>query len=430
MTTPVDDVLDALAEQSAPIGDGSDPANWDLAPVAEMMANKTVVGMGEASHGSHEFFQLKADLFRRLVEDHGVRLFGLEANYSETLAVDRYVRNAADAPDSAADALARTYFWPWYVAELRDLVEWLREFNAGRPAADQVRFFGFDAQYAVGGADALQQFLADADSDLLDEHRETLETLADWGLDTDDEDLLQERIADARAFIDAAQDRLDERRGEYVDATDEPAVERAELHLATMGDALAIETAEEQLAGMERRDRAMADGVSRLLNHSTHDRIALWAHNGHVQRAPYTMEGELLRRMGQHLAERHGDDYAALGFSFTTGSYQAMATNDDGEYGLRDCPVGDASEGSVGATLGRVDGSPVFFDIRTMAADDRFAEFLSKERPLRQPGGMYDPEKDYKTDIVLADAFDALIHVDETTRAVPLGHPSEIDSWG
>lgn len=427
MSDPVDaDTVAVLGDHAVSLS--TDDADWDLGPVAEELADSTVVGMGEATHGSHEFFRLKADLFCRLVADHGVRLFGLEANYSETLAVDRYVRGADDAPADAADALAATYFWPWYVTELRDLIEWMRAFNTGRPHGDQVRFFGFDAQYAVGGADALQSFLADADPALLEEHRETLEMLADWGLDADDEGLLESRIEDASAFVDATRERLDDRRSEYVDATDELAVERAELHLATMRDAVAVETAEAQLAGMECRDRAMADGVSRLLDHSAHDRIALWAHNGHVQRAPYEMEGEQLQRMGQYLAERYGDDYAALGFSFATGSYQAMARDDDGEYGLRDCPVGDASEGSVGSTLGRVDGSPLFLELSGID-DDRLHEFLHEERPLRQPGGMYDPEESYESDLVLADAFDTLVHVDETTRAVPLGHPSEIDSW-
>jgi len=422
------DVVDVLSERTVSLSTAGD-ADWDLTSVAEELADSTVVGMGEASHGTHEFFRLKADLFKRLAADHGVRLFGLEANYSETLAVDRYVRDADDAPDSAADALAATYFWPWYVAELRDLVEWMRAFNAGQPVEDQVQFFGFDAQYAVGGAAALRAFLADADPELLDEHRETLEMLTDWGLDTDDDETLQTRLDDARSAIDAVQERLDERRARYVDLTDEGAVKRAELHVATMADSVDLAAIDDRSANIERRDRAMADGVDRLLDASRHDRIILWAHNAHVQHAPFDFVGEATRTMGQHLAERHGDDYAALGFSFETGSYQAMAEDESGEYGLRDCPVGDASEGSVGSTLGRVDGSPRFLDIRETADDSRLSQFLREERPLRQPGGMYDPESDDEAGLVLADAFDALIHVDETTRAVPLGHPSETDSW-
>ena len=132
--------------------------------------------------------------------------------------------------------------------------------------------------------------------------------------------------------------------------------------------------------------------------------------------------------MGMHLVERYGDDYAALGFSFAEGSYQAMAEDDDGEYGLRDCLVDPASAGSIGATLGRVEGSPLFLDPEVVD-DSHLGAFVREDRPIRQPGGMYDPEENYETDIALADAFDALLHVDETTRAVPLGHPSEIDSW-
>ncbi len=429
MSDPVDaHTRDALQERAVVLAsDGTE--EWELSAVADALADATVIGMGESTHGTHEQFRLKAALFRRLVEEHDVRLFGLEANYSETLAVDRYVRGVDDAPDSAAEALAATYFWPWYVAELADLVDWIREFNEDRAREDHVRFLGFDAQYTVGGAAALQPFLADADPAFLDEHRDTLEMLADWGLDADEDDVVDSRIEDARAFVDAALKRLDERRNEHVDATGERTVEHAELHLATMSDALDLETTDSEVEMLERRDRAMADGVDRLLDASPHDRIALWAHNAHVQRAPFEFEGTPTRTMGQHLGDRYGGDYAALGFSFAEGSYQAMAEDDDGEYGLRDCRVDPASTGSVGATLGRVEGSPLFLDLWAASEDDRLGEFVREKRPIRQPGGMYDPEENYETEIAIADAFDALLHVDETTRAVPLGHPSEIDSW-
>lgn len=412
-------VLNALHEYVVKVD--SDDSN--LSPVADALADATVIGMGESTHGTHEHFQIKADLFRQLATDHGIRLFGLEANYSETLAVDRYVRSTDDAPESAADALAATYFWPWYVTELADLVDWMKTFNAGRPAADQIRFFGFDSQYAVGGAEALSSFLSDADPDLLAEHRATLDTLADWGLDTDDDEVFDSRIEDAQAFIQSFRERLDERRKEYVDATGEQAVRHAELHYATMADAVDVRAIDD-VDVEKRRDRAMADGVDRLFDTSQHDQIALWAHNFHIQRTPHEREGKTIKRSGSHLADRYGDDYAALGFSFTEGSFQAMAQDDD-EYGLRDCVVKPASEGSVGEILGRLDGSLLFLDIQDAPADAHLDSFLRAERSLRNFGGMY-PRNEFEPDMVLADAFDALIHVDETTRAVPLGHPSEI----
>lgn len=427
MADPVDaGTREALQEHTVVLA--SDRAEeWDLSTVADGFADATVIGMGESTHGTHEHFRLKAALFRRLVEDHGVRLFGLEANYSETLAVDRYVRGTDDAPESAADALAATYFWPWYVAELADLVDWVREFNAGRARSEQVRFFGFDSQYTVGGADALQSFLAEADPELLDDHRETLETLADWGMDPEhDDDVLAPRIEAARAFVDAFRGRLGERRAEYVDATTERAVTRAELHLATMADAVDVRDTDSVVAGSRRRNRAMADGVDRLLDASRHDRIALWAHNGHIQRVPSEMDGETVEQTGQHLAHRHGDDYAALGFSFTEGSFQAMAKDDDGAFGLRDCTVEPAPEGSIGAALDAVDGSPLFLDLRS--DDQRLDGLLRTERPMRNVGGNY-PRTEIEREVVLVDAFDALLHTDETTRAVPIDHPKEIDSW-
>jgi len=429
MPDPADaETLDALSHHAIELdSDGSNA--WDLGPVADALADATVIGMGESTHGTHEHFRLKADLFRRLVENHGLRLFGLEANYSETLAVDRYVRGAEGAPDSAADALAATYFWPWYVTELQGLIEWMKEFNEDRPPEDEVRFFGFDSQYAVGGAEALQPFLADADPDLLAEYREPLEMLADWGLDPQhDDEVLAPRIDDASAFLDAFRERLDTQRAEYVDATSERGIQRAKLHLETMADAVEVRATDSIAEGSRLRNRAMADGVGRLLDASRHDRIALWAHNTHVQRVPSELEGEEVVQTGQCLAERYGDDYAALGFSFTAGSFQAMAKDDDGEFGLRDCVVEPASKGSIGATLARVDGSPLFLGVRDASDDEPLDGFLRAARPFRYFGGGY-PRNEYEPELALSDAFDVLLHTDETTRAVPIDHPSEIDSW-
>jgi erythromycin esterase len=100
-----------LTERTATLAT-TDPAVdlTDLAPVSDALANARVVGLGEATHGTREFFQLKHRLVRYLVMEHGYRLFGLEANFSETLALDRYVVHGEGSP---RDALRGIYFWTW-----------------------------------------------------------------------------------------------------------------------------------------------------------------------------------------------------------------------------------------------------------------------------------------------------------------------------
>ena len=130
--------------------------------MADIVGPARVVGLGESTHGTREFFQAKHRLLAYLVRERGFRVFAIEANQVAVRRVDAYVQGG---PGTAEDAM-RVMFRVWNTEEMRALVEWLRGWNAAHPDR-RVRFVGYDMQDQRTPADTLRAFLARAEPGLL-----------------------------------------------------------------------------------------------------------------------------------------------------------------------------------------------------------------------------------------------------------------------
>src|SRR5919108_939520 len=137
----MDDVA-ALRAHAIPLaGTEPDLAEDDLAPLLERLAGARLVGLGEASHGDHESFQVKRQLIQALVRRQGFTVVIFEKGVAEMDAYDRYVTGTTDASPSMGREL-----YPWITEEVRDLFVWLRDWNA---AGGNVRLAGMDTQSAA-----------------------------------------------------------------------------------------------------------------------------------------------------------------------------------------------------------------------------------------------------------------------------------------
>ncbi|WP_227354082.1 erythromycin esterase family protein [Haladaptatus salinisoli] len=439
-TNPIDrTVVDALDDHAIPL-DAVDPtADFDdLAPLSDVLADDRIVGLGEATHGTREFFRLKHRLLRYLVTEHDVRVFGLEANFSETLALDDYVVYGEGDPRSALDGI---YFWTWNVDSILEMVDWLRSFNADRPVDDRVRFYGFDAQYSHGAVDELVEFFESADAEYLSTVRDDLNAADDEGTPPHQDEARKAHFEAAERVIPKLRDRLHENREFYVERRSESAWELALQHVRIVEQACEHKravhdrqegTVDEDTATercLRIRDRAMADNVDWILAHENADRMVIWAHDAHLNRVEQTVRktGVSATSLGGHLAARHGDDYYALGFSFGRGSFQAIsevpdAEGDEPAYSLRERTVESPLPDTIDATLADLGHPLAIVDIESAMEDDRAAEWLADPQRHFSVGATYDPEnpEEYLTEYVYAEAFDGVCYVDETTRARPV----------
>ncbi len=120
-------------------------ASTDLEPLEQFLAGVRLVGLGESTHGTREFFTLKHRLLEFLVAEMGVTTLLIEASYPASLAVNDYVVRGRGDPNEALSSLG---FWMYDTEEMTSLIEWLREYNRRVPEAQKVSFLGFDFQHA------------------------------------------------------------------------------------------------------------------------------------------------------------------------------------------------------------------------------------------------------------------------------------------
>lgn len=395
----------------------------------DALADVDVVGLGEATHRTREFVHLKHRLVASLADVHGLRALALEAPFSETVALDEYVRDGTgDLRAVVADLGLSIYETEEAVA----FFEALRSYNDGLPRTDRIRVYGFDVQSAAGAASALHDWLSDREAypqpaEFLDDHLlDTLDRLADGVFEGEDVDAdhlrAAERVADALAEWFGA--TFDEHTGDDVAL--------ARRHRRTLQQACAfartgIDADRTEQWGL--RDAYMAENVAWIREHAPGDRVAVWAHNNHVKTGRLGGDGHPSRTMGDRLAERFGDGYYALGAQFAHGTVRAYAPTDDGgvawdgeTYAKIDVSVPRPDDGSVPALFSRVDARAILVDYRSLPADSSLRSWLADERPHRFVAGLVHPDEDdaFARSHRSLDVFDGLFFVEEATPTTPL----------
>jgi erythromycin esterase len=363
--TPGDDrraLVRAIEREAVPVDLAAPAGNLDT--VAADLAESSVVGIGENSHGVAEFKTASTQLIRRLVADHGYRLVAMEGTLGDFAPVNDYVTRGEGDLD---EAMAELEFYFWRTDGVRRLFEWLREFNEGRPESDRAVVYGYDAQFFDVNATALRSSLQRVDPDYLRSVEDTLDPLTTPLYRRNDASFLTDA---RRTLIENLRSHLQDNRPEYVAATSESEWELLVRHVWTLERGLQyFETVHTEgfAQGKAIRDEAMADTVAWLRDWTGADRAIVLGNSNH------TMGGASAEdtgtRMGQHLSDRLGDDYYSLGLLFGTGSFTAPSEQGDANfetYAL-DGPVDD----TAAATLTDVSHPQFVLDFET--ARDRAA---------------------------------------------------------
>lgn len=380
----------------------------DLEPLRAVIGDARIVSLGEATHGTREFFKLKHRVLEFCVAELGFTVFVIEANFPETLAVNAYV---LDGVGTAADALAGMRFWIWNTEEVLDLIEWMRWWNANNPR--KVKFYGFTMSYPAIAALGLIDFLDRCDPALAAHCKTELAPLtSDFtaGLFGQLPEARRESIFGCIAQVLAA---FAQQRPAWVAATSDLDWHLGRLHAIVLDQGARFEL--KRNAAFHERSTA-ANVVALLEAEGLAARAILWSHNDHAMRDIHE-EGN---SMGQYLDEMVGRAQVVVGMSFDRGAFAA-----------RDYPSGELIDHAIeAAPLGSFDaalaqsGPPLFaLDLANAPREGRVAEWLASEMPMRKIGGIYGLQKDNKYGAVYTAAitprkhFDAVLFVAETTAA-------------
>lgn len=411
-----------IAQAAEPLPDFDDP---DFGRLFDRFADRRVVMLGEASHGTSEFYRARAAITRHLVARHGFTIVAVEADWPDAATVDRYVRHRP-ARDGAEPPFQRFPTWMWRNTDVHDLIEWMRSHNAPLRMEKRVGFHGLDIYNMSGSIGAVLDYLDRVDPEAAAVARERYGCLTPWQKNP----AIYGRAALSRGYaeceaavIEQCRDLL-ERRLDYAKGDGDDFIDAAQ-------NARLITSAERYYrimyyGGAESwnlRDTHMFETLEHLLEARGPDaRAIVWAHNSHIGDARHTDMGMTREELniGQLARERFGREVALIGFG-THGGTVVAATDWDGDMEVK--RVNPSRRDSY---------ERQFHD----SGKDRFLLDLSPgrhealRRRLAEPmlerfiGVIYRPDTElwsHYSQAILSEQFDAFIWFDETRAVTPLG---------
>lgn len=406
----------------------------DIAPVLDEVRDAELVLLGEATHGTHEFYHFRARLTEALIRECGFAAVAIEGDWPDAQRVNRYVRHEGADLDSAGalGGFARFPIWMWRNTAITRFVAWLREHNSGLPLERRVGFHGLDLYSLEASARAVVSYLERTAPELAPAARASYGCFEQFGSVTDDYAWAAARLG-AETCEDAVTRellRLHDERARLEAAAGPHAFFDAEQNarLAVNAERYYRTMFQGRVASWNLRDRHMHETLEslrrHLRRHGREPKIVVWAHNSHLGDARATQaarSGEL--NLGQLVREQHGRAARLVGF--TTHAGTVIAASDWGEPAeLKQ--VRPALAGSVEEVFHRT-GVPVFY--LPFRPGSPVAEFLDEPRLERAIGVIYRPETERQShyfEARLARQFDAVVHFDVTRALQPL---EQIAAW-
>uniref|UniRef100_UPI0018CE1707 erythromycin esterase family protein n=1 Tax=Novilysobacter defluvii TaxID=391738 RepID=UPI0018CE1707 len=414
-------VPELVADAAEPLPDVDDPG---FASAFDRFGDFRVVLLGEASHGTSEFYRARAAITRRLVERHGFTIIAVEADWPDAAAINRYVRHLPRRAD-ARPVFQRFPTWMWRNVEVAELAVWLRRHNEGLGGARQAGFYGLD-MYSLGSSiAAVLEYLDRVDPEAAAVARERYGCLTPWQKDP----ATYGRAVLSRGYGKCERDVVRQLHDLLASELEYAAGDGAEF-LDAAQNARLVASAERYYRTMyyggsqswNLRDTHMFETLGNLLEaHGPDAKAVVWAHNSHIGDARHTemgwSRGEL--NIGQLCRERFGGQAVLVGFGTHTGTV-AAATDWDGEMEIK--KVRPSRRDSVERLCHDSGVARFLLDLRE-GRREALRKRLMEPRLERFIGVIYRPETELQShyaEVVLPEQFDAWTWFDETTAVSPL----------
>ncbi|MDQ8729374.1 protein-L-isoaspartate(D-aspartate) O-methyltransferase [Bradyrhizobium sp. LHD-71] len=408
-----------IARAAEPLPDFDDPA---FGALFDRFASRRVVLLGEASHGTSEFYRARDAITRRLIAQHGFSIVAVEADWPDAAAIDRYVRLRPDRHGDGAP-FQRFPTWMWRNTDVAAFVVWLRRHNETVPQDRRAGFFGLDIYNMRSSIAAVLAYLDRVDPDAATIARERYGCLTPWQKEPSiyGRAVLTEGYktcegAVVRQCRDILAKQLDYTRDDgdrFLDAAQNARlIASAERYYRIM-----------YYGGAESwnlRDTHMFETLEHLLRAKGDEaKAVVWAHNSHIGDARHTEMGSVRSELniGQLCRERFGADAALIGFSTHTGTVAAAA---DWDGPMETMQVQPSRRDSFERAFHDSDARRSLVDFSRDAA---LRELLREPRLERFIGVIYRPDSElmsHYAEASLSQQFDAMVWFDETQAVEPL----------
>lgn len=383
----------------------------------DQLKDAKIVGMGEATHGTKEFFQMKHRIFRYLAEYHGHKAFGLEADFSEGVYLNRCV--AGDQENLEEELRGKMRFWTTRTKSCLLMLEWMKNYNQGRAQEDRVHYFGIDCQIVRYQRPLLEEYLMRTNPQLWEEispliiHLHNL-TYEEW-------QAMEDSVyQDFKAQLEAIEERFAAEREMLIAQSSEREYLLHERILVTIRQALII-MCEAQPGWF--RDKFMAENALWIADYfGANTRISIWAHNDHITKTGVMIGGY---NTGAHLEEALGPAYQTIGFTFCVGKFTAYGFK-NGATTPREAQEIDTEPPSDSVNFLLYHASLPNFAVHLsgVPSGSKWEQWLQKTHPILLIGAVYlmDPPVHYSHFISMGQ-YDWLIHFNDTEASEVLAPP-------
>ena len=430
----ITNIVDAVRGYAHPLTG----AAQDYDPLLNLIGNARFVLIGEASHGTHEFYQQRAEITKRLIQEQGFTAVAVEADWPDAYRVNQYVQGVNDDPTPAEALLSFKRFplWMWRNTEVLTFVGWLREYNDSLPAnTTKTGFYGLDLYSMYASIAAVLGYLNQVDPAAAQRARYRYSCLEHFGQDA-------QKYGYATSFgisksceeevINQLQD-LQRQTAAYIQT--DGRVKSDEFFYAEQNARL-VKNAEHYYRSMfaqrvnswNIRDRHMVETLEALIAHLDQPgqptKVVVWEHNSHLGDARATDMGSMGEvNVGQLVKERYGHDAVNIGFTTYTGTVTAVSGWGETAQ-LKQ--VRSALPGSYEALFHETQLPQFLLNLRD---ENPAIVGLREPRLERAIGVIYLPETErisHYFHACLPEQFDAVIHIDDTKGVQPL---DRVPTW-
>jgi len=382
-----------------------------------------VVLIGEASHGTSEFYRMRALITKRLIEEKNFNIIAAEADWPDAARIDHYVRHR-NTPPSEWTAFARFPTWMWRNAEVREFIDWLHDYNKALPYHNRAGFYGLDLYSLYNSARAVVDYLDEVDPDLAIVARSRYGCLSPWEADpaayghaalTGDYRDCEQNVVRMLAELQKKQMEYANHDGErFLDASQNAQlVANAERYYRIMYYG--------SRASWNLRDSHMFDTLLNVMTfHGENAKAVVWAHNSHIGDASATeMSARGEHNIGQLCREKFGNESHIIGFGTDHGTV-AAASNWDAPMEVKQ--VRPSHPQSYERLFHLTNKPGLILPLRSEQKGELYTQ-LSKPRLERAIGVIYRPETELAShyfEAVLPRQFDEYIWIDQTKAITPI----------
>ncbi len=396
----------AIPFETSQPGSGYD----DLQSLKQIVGPARIVALGEATHGTHEFFEMKHRMLQFLVEEMGFTVFAIEANWPEANLINDYVHTGKGDPGALLSGL---YFWTWDTDEVLSMILWMREYNKRVEPIRQVSFLGFDSQIPVMAVANVIEYLQAVDREAATLAREWYDCVPkDVSGIREVAGLLPAQRAACWEGTVRVYDHLVEKREAYERASGPTGYAHAVQSALVTRQGVEILNAGGDPVAVPRRDKYMADNIDWLLDQAGPGaRMVIWAHNGHVGVNNYPIQS-----MGWHLRSRYRRDMVVFGFDFYAGSFNAFGMSGGKPTVLGVHSTEPPSSRTIEAFFATAGLPRMFVDLRSRPGLPA-PTWVQQSQPMRFVGARYDDGRPgaHFAPTVLSTQYDVIVYFQETT---------------